>query len=177
MHVRGNVDEFFDELDRRELLRNRGPANRDAVFLSYSHNDRDRQWVERVRVHLKATFYDQNLNIWDDTRIPSGARWHEEIKTALAGTKVAVLIISADYLASDYIRTHELPSFLLAAESEGAVIMALIGSSCSLTGGASSLQDIQFVNPLDRPLDGIPPDEQERYFNKLARDIYSRFQA
>ncbi len=87
------------------------------------------------------------------------------------------LLFSADYLASDYVRNHELPSFLSAAEGEGAVIKALLGNFCNLTGSASSLQDFQFVNPIDQPLDGMPPDLQEHYFKKLAREIHDLIKA
>lgn len=171
MHAQARVDQFFDELDRRELLRNLGGQTRNSVFISYSHNERDTVWLDRVRIHLKAVLHDHDVHIWDDGQIPTGSHWDEEIKMALASTRVAVLILSADYLASDYIRSHELPKFLFIAQNEGAKIMGLIGSACSFTGSVSSLQDLEFANKMSRPLDQIRSDEQEQIFNKLAVEV------
>jgi hypothetical protein len=171
MQARGDVEALFGELDKRELLRQRTGQIREKVFLSYSHNERDREWMRRLRTHLKSVLLDRADKVWDDERIPAGERWHDEITKALATTKVAVLLVSADYLASDYVRQHELPSLLWAADSEGASIRAVMGSPCAFSGGATSLRDFQFVNPLDRPLDRMSLSDQETLFRKLALEI------
>ena len=49
---------------------------------------------------------------WDDTRIRPGSEWRSEIKQALERARAAVLLISADFLASDFIQDNELPPLL-----------------------------------------------------------------
>ena len=71
------------------------------VFISYSH--KDRVWLDRLRVHLEPLVRDYNLEVWDDTEIDAGKEWSFEIENALKTSQVSVLLISADFLASDFI--------------------------------------------------------------------------
>jgi hypothetical protein len=66
------------------------------------------------------------ISLWSDTKINPGARWREEIKQAIDEARIAVLLISADFLASEFIVTNELPPLLAAAELEGARIIPVI---------------------------------------------------
>src|SRR3954471_12739938 len=74
---------------------------RTKVFISYSHADKD--WLERLKRHLKPLVREGNLDCWDDTHIRSGDDWKQEIQNALDTAQVAVLLISADFFASDFI--------------------------------------------------------------------------
>ena len=86
------------------------PTPRTKVFISYSH--KDREWLNRLQVHVELLVC-EGLEIWGDTRIMPGAQWNDEIQLALDATKVAVLLVSADFLTSDYIADTELPALWL----------------------------------------------------------------
>ena len=140
---------------------------RTQVFISYSH--RDKQWLERLQVHLKPFVRDGLFDYWDDTRIRSGQKWQEEIERALAATKVAVLLISADFLASDFIVTQELPHLLDAAESEGATILPVIIGPSQFE--SSLLKQFQAANSPSKPLRSLSKGKQEEVFVKIAQDV------
>jgi hypothetical protein len=83
---------------------------------------------------------------------------------------VAVLLISADFIASDFIAEDELQPLLAAAEKNGVKILSLILSP-SRYEKIESLSKYQSVNPPSKPLIGLPKVEQEAYLVKLSDDV------
>ena len=139
------------------------------VFVSYAHADR--RWLDRLSVHLKPLRDLCELEPWDDTKIRPGSNWKAEIRTAIERTSVAVLLISADFLASDFIRTDELPPLLRAAEAAGAVILPVIVSPC-LFLRLQHLAQFQAVNDPGRPLVSVGTGEQEEAFVRVAEAVH-----
>jgi TIR domain len=142
--------------------------HRPVVFLSYCHIDR--RWLDRVLVHLKPLEDDSQLEIWSDRRIDAGDKWRLEIADAVSKAKVAILIVSADFIASKFIRTEELPPLLKAAEEKGTIMMPLIASA-SRFEHTPSLAQFQAVNSPSRPLNGLPKAKQEEILLKLSLDV------
>src|SRR5262245_9805056 len=97
---------------------------RSHVFISYNHNDA--RWVKRLRVHLKPLEKQYGIVVWDYKQIQPGARWQEETKQAIDTARVAILLVSADFIASDFITNNELPPLLQAAKTEGTIILPII---------------------------------------------------
>lgn len=142
--------------------------DRTKVFISYSHEDA--KFLQRFQVHLKPLERAGVLERWDDTRISTGQRWEEEISRALASAKVAVLLISADFLASDFIHTDELPPLLAAAEKEGLVVMPVILSPCRFEE-TPSLSQFQAIPAPNKPLTSLSKSKQDEVWVKLSKDI------
>lgn len=142
-------------------------SERPLIFISYSRVDEE--WLQRLRLHLKPLERTGVLDIWDDRRIEAGSRWREQIEAALKTAKAAVLLVSADYLASDYVAERELPFLLEAAHDRGMPVLPIIVSPCRFT--RTPLNEFQAVNSPTSPLTGKSKQEQEQILAKVAEVI------
>jgi TIR domain-containing protein len=168
MYAAGDVDGLFNKLDLQDLANNRAGVARTKVFVSYSHTDK--RWLERVKVHLKPLIREQGIDIWDDSRIEAGSMWQEELESAIESAQVAILLISADFYASDFIAEVELPKLLAAAESKGAIILPVILSP-SRYPGDPQLNRFQAVNDPGKPIVQLSRGRQEQIFEKLGQVV------
>jgi tetratricopeptide (TPR) repeat protein len=98
------------------------------VFISYSHLDED--WKNQLLPHLKAFEQQGDLLLWHDRRIDTGADWYPEIEEAVKRSRVAVCIISENFLASDFIIKEEVPELLKRRKAEDLIIMPLLAEPC-----------------------------------------------
>lgn len=99
-----------------------------TIFLSHSHQDAD--WRERIFVHLRAFDRQGQFIVWDDRRLGAGDDWSKEIAQALNAADVAVLLISANFLASHFIQSAEIPRLLERQANEGLAIVPVIVRPC-----------------------------------------------
>jgi hypothetical protein len=141
-------------------------GTRRSVFIAYSHCDR--QWLVRLRVFLSPQVRQDQLEIWDDTRIPVGASWHDEIKAALVRARVAVLLVTPDFLASDFIQEVEVPSILEAAAAGHLTVFCVPISTSSLAG--SPLLKFQWANH-NKPLDLLSKAKRHRALVEISDAI------
>ncbi len=103
--------------------------NNPTVFISYSH--KDEAWKDRLRPHLGVLEKAGRINIWDDRRIDGGAGWYDEIMQAMEQAAVAVCLISADYLASDFCIKEEIPYLLERRERDGMALIPVLLRPCA----------------------------------------------
>ena len=147
-------------------------VQRDRVFISYSH--KDDKWRQALLTHLAPFIQGKDLNVWDDTQILPGTKWKEEIETALAATKVAVLLVSADFLASKFINEKELPVFLENAEQGGLTILWIPVRPSSYK--YTKVNDYQAVHPPHQALSKLTEDEQEDAWVEICDKIQTAFE-
>lgn len=137
---------------------------RNKVFVSYSHLDNE--YLTDIQRHFKP-FLNQ-IDFWDDTKIKPGQKWKEEISNAINETKVAILLVSTDFLGSDFIQSNEIPPLLKAAEEDGAVILIVILKPC-LFEEFSELNQYQAMNPPSRTVLKMSYEEKEELYVNLVR--------
>jgi GTPase SAR1 family protein len=144
-------------------------VKRNGLFISYSHKDKN--WLAKVQAHIKVLAkIGIVVNLWDDTQIKAGMKWREEIEKALSIAKVAILLVSTDFLNSDFINKDEIPRLLKAAQEDGATILPLIIRP-SLYTTHPSLRDYQAVNDPSKPLSKLSRPEQDEVLVSMTQRI------
>jgi len=136
------------------------------VFISYSH--KDEKWLEKLKQFLRPLEDQELIRVWDDTEIRAGSDWLGDIRKALESARVAVFLITQNFLDSPFIKEHELPKLIDAANSRGCLIFWIQVSSTTFED--SPLAKFQGVIPPNRPLDLMSDAEQ----SKVLVDIYRK---
>jgi hypothetical protein len=139
-----------------------------SVFVSYSH--RDAQFLNRLRIHLKPLEKQGLLDLWDDSKIGIGDQWKVVIQEALGRARVAILLISADFLASEFIVENELPPILAKAESDGTLIVPVIVKYCRFSRD-KNLSRFQSINDPATPLASMSDSGQEEVYDRLSARV------
>ena len=130
------------------------------MFISYTREDR--AWVDRLQQMMKPLLRGggQQIALWDDSQIEPGAKWRAAIETALAQAKVALLLVSDAFLASEFVMNEEVPKLLAAAEAEGVRVLWVSLSPCLVEHTA--IGEYQAVLPLDHYLEELARPQQQR---------------
>jgi internalin A len=137
------------------------------IFVSYSHADSE--WLTKLQTHLKPLTRNQTIDLWDDTRIRPGDEWQTEIETALAAAKIAILLVSPNFIASDFIADNELPPLLDAAKAKGVTILWIPISHSSYK--EMDFSKYQAAHDPKHPLNSLSNHEQDRVLVQICQEI------
>ncbi|MET3018363.1 leucine-rich repeat domain-containing protein [Flavobacterium hydatis] len=149
---------------------NMNKTSKTSIFISYSH--KDKIWLEKVQTHIKVLKHQTEFDfeVWDDNKIAAGDKWKDEITKALNRAKVAILIVSTDFLASDFIQGKEIPELLNNANENGTILLSIIVRPCRFSNQIG-ISDLQAVNAPSEALSGLSEHEQEKVLLKLTERI------
>jgi hypothetical protein len=134
-----------------------------TVFISYSHKDED--WKDRLVTHLGVLQQEGIFDVWDDRRIGAGEDWEREIQKAMDAASVAILLVSAHSLTSEFILREEVARLLKRRDKEGLRIFPVIVKPCAW-------DEVKWLARMQvRPKDGRPlsaGDEHQRDAELMA---------
>lgn len=77
------------------------------LFLSYAH--RNSKWRDLFLAQLEPIVAAGALTVWHDSHIEHGDDWFERIAVEIQRSRFVVLLLTSEFLTSDFIRSRELP--------------------------------------------------------------------
>jgi hypothetical protein len=143
--------------------------NKPVIFISYSHADE--AWKDRVEKQLRA-LQRFGVNAWSDRSIAGGANWEAEIRAAVDPATLAVLIVSENFLTSEFITAVEVEHLRQRASTNGLKLYPIIVSPCPG-------KKVTWLNALQcRPREGkalasLPEPSIAEHLSAMAEEIAS----
>jgi hypothetical protein len=117
------------------------------VFLSYSHSDED--LLKELYKHFSMLRHNELIEDWYDRKIVPGSDWKKDIDYHIKKADIILLLISADFLASEYCYGIEMKQALERRDKGKADVIAIILRSVDWGG-------TPFTNLQALPKDGLP---------------------
>lgn len=124
-----------------------GSREKATLFISYSHKDDGLR--SELDAHLKILQRSQVIDVWHDRRLSPGDDWKKKIDDNLDRADIILLLVSADFIASDYCFEIEAKKALERHENGQAVVIPVILRSCKW-------QVAEFASLQALPKDGLP---------------------
>jgi hypothetical protein len=81
---------------------------RNPIIILFSYAHEDEKMRDDLEKHLSSLKRQERIECWHDRKIVAGAKWGEAISTYLDKANIILLLISKDFIASDYCNTVEL---------------------------------------------------------------------
>ena len=150
------------------------------IFVSYSH--RDPKALQELERFLKPLGREGLIVNWTDNQIKSGEDWHDKIDEALATATVAVLLVSQDFLNSDFIFGTELPRILARADAGEMTVLPIFLKPFDTAleipfidrrgvRRKDKITRLQGLGTPDKPLSKLGPAERDRVYIRLAQRL------
>lgn len=157
-------------------------------FISYAHADnesanRNERWLDRVLTHLRPLIRNGTLDAWSDKQIKSGHLFNQTIHDAIDSADAAVLLISSNFLASDYISESEMPALLAQARLKGIPIIPVILKPCIFElieykypdpkhgPEVLKISAVQAINSPHQALSGLSDHDQDQVLSDISRRL------
>lgn len=117
------------------------------VFFSYAHEDE--KFREELEKHLSFLKRNKKIIGWHDRRITGGSNWEQEINDNIDQAQIILMLISPDFINSDYcFETESIRALEKHSKKEAIVVPIIIRPCLWLQTPFKSLQAL--------PTDGMP---------------------
>lgn len=126
--------------------------------------------MERLRVHLKPIEQKAEVSIFSDENIKTDEAWREKIVSEIEDSPVGVLLVSADFLASEFVNDEELPRLFRGRFEKKKRLVTVFLSPCAYSL-YPEIAGYQGFNDPGRPFSELKEFEREKLLADLAVNL------
>jgi TIR domain len=94
------------------------------IFFSYAHEDEE--FCKQLEKHLSLLEKQGIINTWHDRNINAGSEWEREINAHLNTAQIILLLVSPDFIASNYCYSDEMERAMKRHERGNARVIPII---------------------------------------------------
>lgn len=98
------------------------------MFISYSH--KDDEWRKKLDAHLSLLKRQGLLDVWHDRCLRGGEDWAKSIDDQLRSADLVLLLVSADFMKSDYCFGLEMETALAQDEHGRSFVVPILLRAC-----------------------------------------------
>lgn len=135
------------------------------LFFSYSHKDEDLR--QELVKHLTILKRQGIIAPWHDRDIEAGAEWSQEIQNHLDEARIILLLVSANFIASDFCWDNEMAQAMKRHEAGTAVVIPIVLSACDWAG--APFGKLQGLPREMKPVKDWP--DRDQAFTNVAQGI------
>ena len=118
------------------------------VFISYSH--KDKKLLNELTTHLSNLRNQGIISDWHDGDIAPGSEWETQIFGHLNSAKIILLLISADFMASNFCYSIEMKRAIARHDAKEACVLPIILRPTDWVG--SPFEKLQVLPTYGRPV-------------------------
>jgi hypothetical protein len=139
------------------------------IFISYSH--KDESYKDELITHLAGLKRAGYIESWDDRKILPGQQWNDEIANSLNNANLILFLLSADFIASEYVYKVEIQAAKEKYKRQEATIVPIIIRGCDFPN--SSLSNFQALPKIGQAINTLNnrDDAWMNVINELKRII------
>jgi Flp pilus assembly protein TadD len=138
-----------------------------TVKLFYSYSHKDEALRDELATHLTLLQRQNVIDTWHDRKIGGGAEWQQAIDDNLDAADIILLLVSADFLASDYCFDVEIQRAMQKHHEKSAVVIPVSLRPCDSNGAA--FMKLQGLPNNFKPV--IKWEHQDDAFTDIAKGI------
>lgn len=138
------------------------------ILISYSRKDIG--WKEKILTHLRILEIAGLCTIWEDGKIRTGKDWRPIIDKALSNANIAILMVSADFLTSEFIQEVEIPVILERRNNDYLEVIPIIVRPCARKH-VSWLAPIQYKPSNGKELSTMLESDAESAIVEIVNEI------
>lgn len=131
-----------------------------TIFISYSHEDES--YKDKLEKHLSILKRNSIVETWHDRKIIPGEEWDKKIKDELETAQIILLLVSVDFLSSNYCYDIEIKRAVERHDKGEAVLIPIMLRKCDWN--ETSFSKIQALPKNAKPVKNFE-DEDEAFYS------------